>query len=144
YGIVSYIALEVLQGRKHAKESDVYSVGILMWEIFAGHPPFDDTAHDYYLIFQICEGLRPPRLPEMPDDYAQMMKKCWDVDPSKRPTIRELWIFADKKLKEANNNSDGGKKSTSLFKRLFKLSKTKKNYFDFNKNDSNVSSGSSG
>ena len=31
-----------------------------------------------------------------------------------------------------------------LFKRLFKLSKTKKNYFDFNKNDSNVSSGSSG
>src|SRR6266542_280434 len=33
YGIVSYIAPEVLQGEKPTKESDVYSVGMLMWEI---------------------------------------------------------------------------------------------------------------
>ena len=86
---------------------------MLMWEIFAGHPPFDDRAHNYHLILQIGEGLRPPILPEMPDDYAQMMQRCWDADPSKRPTILELWIFADNKLKEiyegkidSNNNSN--------------------------------------
>ena len=113
YGIISYIAPEILQGGKNAKESDVYSVGMLMWEIFAGHPPFDDKAHDFHLIFQICEGLQPPILPEMPDDYAQMMQKCWDVDLSKRPTIWELWNFAENKLKEiyegkidSNNNSN--------------------------------------
>ena len=76
YGIVSYVAPELLRGKKNTKESDIYSVGMLMWEIFAGHPPFDDRAHNHRLIFDICaEGLRPPILPEMPDDYFQMMQK---------------------------------------------------------------------
>src|SRR5437773_2088616 len=64
YGIVSYIAPEILiQKEQKSKESDVYSIGMIIWEIFAGHPPFDDRAHDYHLILQICEGLRPPILP---------------------------------------------------------------------------------
>src|SRR5436190_24297257 len=79
---------------------------MLTWEIFAGHPPFDDRGHNHHLIFDICEGLRPPILPEMPDDYAQMMQKCWDVDPSKRPTIDDLWPFAVNKHEEILNNND--------------------------------------
>src|SRR5947209_6809285 len=70
--------------------------------------------HEEDLIFRILEGLRPQILPSMPEDYAQMMQKCWDTDPSKRPTIEELWDFADDKLKEIyegkidsnNNNSN--------------------------------------
>ena len=103
YGIVSYVAPELLRGKintKNTKESDIYSVGMLMWEIFAGCPPFDDRAHNHCLIFDICEGLRPPILSEMPDDYVQIMQRCWDVDPSKRSTISELWDFADNKSNE--------------------------------------------
>ena len=77
YGIISYIAPELLRGnnnKKNTKETDVYSVGMLMWEIFSGHPPFDDKAHNYRLIFDICEGLRPPILSEIPVDYAEMMQ----------------------------------------------------------------------
>ena len=91
-----------------------------MWEIFAGHPPFDDRFHDADLIFQICEGLRPQILPEMPDDYAQMMQKCWDADPSKRPTILELGRFAHNKLREiyegkidSNNNNSSNVSNSS-------------------------------
>src|SRR5947208_3394052 len=100
YGIIPYIAPEILQGGKNTKQSDIYSVGMLMWEILVGHPPFDDKAHDADLILKICEGLRPQILPSMPVDYTQMMQKCWDADPSKRPTIQELLKFADNKLKE--------------------------------------------
>src|SRR5439155_16087254 len=127
YGIVSYIAPEVLQGKKNTKESDIYSIGMFMWELFAGHPPFDDRAHDFYLIFQICEGLRPEILPKMPVDYTQMMKKCWDAVPSERPTIKELREFSYSKLEEIYKNenlkSNSRKDTTSLFKRLFKFSK---------------------
>src|SRR5437016_5034747 len=77
YGIIPYIAPEILQGGKNTKRSDVYSIGILMWEIFAGQPPFDDRAHDVDLILQICKGLRPQTLLEIPDDYTKMMRKCW-------------------------------------------------------------------
>src|SRR5690349_4244393 len=38
YGIIPYIAPEVLCGNKNTKESDIYSVGMLMWEIFSGRP----------------------------------------------------------------------------------------------------------
>ena len=97
YGIISYIAPELLRvisnTKKYTKETDVYSVGMLMWEIFSGYPPFDDRAHDYHLIFDICEGLRPTILPEMPQDYVEMMQKCWNADPSKRPTISDLLNF---------------------------------------------------
>jgi len=33
----------------------------------------------------------------MPDDYVQMMQRCWDVDPSKRPTSGKLFKFAENK-----------------------------------------------
>src|SRR5437763_16485096 len=95
YGITPYIAPEILSGNKNTKESDVYSIGMLMWEIFSCCPPFDDKAHDFHLILDICKGLRPPILSNMPDEYVEMMKKCWDVDPSKRPTIEELQSFAE-------------------------------------------------
>jgi len=103
-GIVPYITPEVFQGRKNTKESDVYSIGMLMWVIFAGHPPFDGRSHDADLIFRMCEGLRPQILPNMPDDYAKIMQKCWDVDPFKRPTIGEILEFAENKLEETYKN----------------------------------------
>src|SRR5437764_1474031 len=78
----------------NTKESDIYSIGILMWELFSGHPPFDDRAHDCHLILETCKGLRPPILLNMPEKYVEMMEKCWNVDPSKRPTIGELFGFA--------------------------------------------------
>src|SRR2546430_15876219 len=66
YGIVSYIAPEVFQGKKRTKKSDIYSIGMIMWEVFAGHPPFYDRAHGVGLMLKICEGLQPPILPNMP------------------------------------------------------------------------------
>ena len=107
YGITPYIAPEVFQGKKSTKESDIYSIGMLMWEIFAGYPPFNDRAHDGNLILNIVfNEMRPPLLSNIPSDYAKMMQKCWDVDPSKRPTIYELWKFSDNKLKDTYNNQD--------------------------------------
>src|SRR5436305_976455 len=91
YGIIPYIAPEILQGGKNTKESDVYSIGMLMWEIFAGRPPFDDKAHGPGLILKICEGLRPQILPNMPDDYSQMMQK-W-IHPKDQLLMRFLYLL---------------------------------------------------
>ena len=77
-----------------------------MREIFAGHPPFDDKGHDCFLILEICKGLRPSLLSNMPADCIQMMEKCWDTVPSKRPTIDELRDFVKNKLKEIYENEN--------------------------------------
>src|SRR5207248_4624901 len=87
----------------------------------------------------------------MPVDNKQMMKKSWDAVPSERQTIKELWDFADDKLKEIYKNenlkSNSRKDTTSLFKRLFKFSKIKekeKNIIDSNNNNNISSSSDSG
>src|SRR5438874_292298 len=82
-----------------------------------------DRAHDGNLILNVVlNGMRPPLLSNIPEDCAQMMQKCWDVDPSKRPTIVELRAFASNKSEEIYKrenlkNDINKKKDTSLFKK---------------------------
>ncbi|CAI2183607.1 792_t:CDS:2, partial [Funneliformis geosporum] len=85
YGIIPYVAPEVLQGQKYTKKSDIYSFGMIMWECMTGRRPFWDCAHDTELILDICDGLRPP-IGDIaaPEGYIELMKKCWDPNPNKR------------------------------------------------------------
>src|SRR5436309_3314416 len=46
YGNLPYIAPEVIAGRETTFASDIYSIGILMWEISSGQPPFCNYKHD--------------------------------------------------------------------------------------------------
>src|SRR6266542_2934570 len=90
YGKLPYIAPEVLSEKKTTKESDVYSIGMLMWEISSGQPPFNNYEHDYYLSSNIINGIRPKIISGTPLDYESLMKQCWDTDPTKRPNVNVL------------------------------------------------------
>ncbi|RHZ65768.1 hypothetical protein Glove_311g24 [Diversispora epigaea] len=104
YGSIPYIPPEVLRGSAFTKEGDIYSFGGIMYEIATGKRPFYDRAHDTRLIIDICNGLRP-KIPDimlnwMPQCYSDFMYKCWNDDPSERPTDNELrdtfWDLVDK------------------------------------------------
>ncbi|PKY60880.1 hypothetical protein RhiirA4_520238, partial [Rhizophagus irregularis] len=71
-------------------KSDIYSIAILMWEISSGQPPFINYEHDYYLAMNIVNGIRPKIVLGTPLEYKNLMKRCWDTDPSKRPDIYTL------------------------------------------------------
>ncbi|CAB5384552.1 unnamed protein product [Rhizophagus irregularis] len=87
YGIIPYMAPEVLRNSPYTPESDIYSFSMMMWEFTSGIPPFNNKAHDVELILSICEGDRPEIIKNTPKCYIDLMKKCWDSDPSKRPNI---------------------------------------------------------
>src|SRR5437762_8485772 len=63
---------------------------MIMWELTSGVPPFDDRAHDFHLSLSICKGERPEIINGTPQCYIDLMKKCWDLDPLKRPPTSEL------------------------------------------------------
>ncbi|CAB5363769.1 unnamed protein product [Rhizophagus irregularis] len=81
-----------------------------MWEFTSGIPPFNNRAHDIQLSLSICEGERPEIIENTPQCYVDLMKKCWDGDPLKRPSSEEVlniigeWIFlpSSKEIKDIN------------------------------------------
>ena len=54
------------------KKSDVYSVGILLWELSSGIPPFFEEENDVSLIFKIIQGLRETIIPDTPAGYINL------------------------------------------------------------------------
>ena len=87
YGNLPYIAPEVIAGKEYTFKSDIYSIGILMWEISFGQLPFMNYEHDYDFAMNIINGIRPKIVSGIPLEYKSLMEQCWDADPLKRPDI---------------------------------------------------------
>ncbi|RGB35998.1 kinase-like domain-containing protein [Rhizophagus diaphanus] len=90
YGIIPYMAPEILRGKPYTKAADIYSFGMLMWEMTSGAPAFHNISHDIELSLNICTGTRPEIIEGTMPEYVKLMKRCWDNDPQKRPTVNEL------------------------------------------------------
>ena len=92
--MIPYIAPEIFKGSAFSKESDIYSMGMIMWELTSGCKPFANVEHDIHLIYKILDGERPEITEDTPECYANLMKSCWDPDPKKRPDITDITYFS--------------------------------------------------
>ena len=61
-----------------------------MWEISSGQPPFVNDEDDCDLAINIIDGIRPKIVSGTPLEYKNLMKQCWNADPSKRPDAETL------------------------------------------------------
>ncbi|RHZ47028.1 hypothetical protein Glove_595g7 [Diversispora epigaea] len=96
YGVISYMASELFKGQSYSYASDIYSLGMIMWQLTSGHRPFHDREHGPILILDILDGKRPKTTKDTPECWENLMKKCWHPDPSQRPTIDEIYqLFID-------------------------------------------------
>ncbi|RGB23466.1 kinase-like domain-containing protein, partial [Rhizophagus diaphanus] len=110
YGVIPFMAPEILRGKSYTPASDIYSFSMIMWELTSGVPPFENRAYDIQLSLSIYKGERPEIIENTPQCYVDLMKKCWNKDSSKRPSSGKVaniigkWIFhpyevVSKKLK---------------------------------------------
>ncbi|POG78670.1 kinase-like domain-containing protein [Rhizophagus irregularis DAOM 181602=DAOM 197198] len=90
YGVLPYVAPEVLRGNEYTQKSDIYGYGIIAYEICTGFPPYYDIAHDEFLTMKICNGMRPKSNYKIPQLIIDIINQCWDADPLKRPNADEL------------------------------------------------------
>ncbi|POG60017.1 kinase-like domain-containing protein, partial [Rhizophagus irregularis DAOM 181602=DAOM 197198] len=91
YGVMPYMAPEVLRGKPYTQAADIYSFGMIMHFVAAGIQPFNNRAHDHHLALDIINGIRPEiNEPEAPKSYINLMKECWNINPENRPNIAEL------------------------------------------------------
>ncbi len=91
-GVVPYVAPELFNSSdSYSQATDVYAFGIIMWGISSGEDPFYNVAHDVILAKDICDGLRPEITKDTPPFYKDLIEKCWDADPKRRPTAEQIY-----------------------------------------------------
>ncbi|RIA96292.1 kinase-like domain-containing protein [Glomus cerebriforme] len=79
---------------KKDKKSDIYGLGVLLWEISSGFPPFPNYQPDQLnlLSYHISTNrLREDPVEGTPLKYLQLYQRCWNDDPNVRPDIEEVY-----------------------------------------------------
>ncbi|XP_076583025.1 mast/stem cell growth factor receptor kita isoform X1 [Chaetodon auriga] len=86
-------------------ESDVWSYGILLWEIFSlGNSPYPGMPVDAKFYKLIKEGYRMDAPEFAPSEMYQIMRSCWDPDPFNRPPFRKVVERIEQQLSDATKH----------------------------------------
>ncbi|KAJ4824722.1 hypothetical protein Tsubulata_045535 [Turnera subulata] len=102
-GTLGYMAPEVLNGNPYNRKCDVYSFGICLWEIYCCDMPYPDLSFSEVTSAVVRQNLRPEIPRCCPSSLANVMKRCWDANPDKRPEMDEVVSML-----EAIDTSKGG------------------------------------
>ncbi|NXC49350.1 RON protein, partial [Penelope pileata] len=87
---VKWMALESLQTQKFTTKSDVWSFGVLMWELLTrGASPYPEV-DPYDMARYLLRGRRLPQPQPCPDTLYAVMLSCWAPTPEERPSFSEL------------------------------------------------------
>ncbi|KAF0418304.1 kinase-like protein [Gigaspora margarita] len=85
------IALKGLNNiEKGDEKSDIYSLGVILWEITSGKPPFKSFKTPEQIAINIYQGKREAPVKDTPEEYVALYKRCWSEDPEKRPDAKTL------------------------------------------------------
>jgi len=94
---VTITSPEVLEQNHISEKADVYSFGLLLWELYTRRRPFKDMNPHWVAQSVINDQLRPS-LNEAADwcpDYVSLMIRCWAQDHRERPTFQEILATLD-------------------------------------------------
>jgi len=89
-GTVSWMAPELFKRKaKYTKRSDVYSFGMILWELATRKIPWSDAQSASIIINWVLQGEKEEIPKKSPQSYAKLIAKCWEQNPKDRPTIFE-------------------------------------------------------
>jgi hypothetical protein len=103
-GTYLYMAPEIAQGRTYGREVDVYSVGVLLYEMFTGRPPFEGEE----AVVMMKHLTEKPHLSDsrIPPKYQNMIARACAKDPAQRwNSLAEMLQATERRLPESLTRS---------------------------------------
>jgi len=110
-GAIVYKSPEVLGSQSYSAKSDIYSLGIIFWEIASRcatgsyQYPFAEFTFqtEAGFIGALSQGLRPNFAPTIPVPFVSVITRCWDATPSSRPALSDVITLLDAFYKETSS-----------------------------------------
>ncbi|KAL4335020.1 hypothetical protein GQ457_07G027380 [Hibiscus cannabinus] len=89
-GTYRWMAPEVIEHKPYDHKADVFSFGVVLWELLTGKLPYENLTPLQAAVGVVQKGLRPVIPKHTHPNLVELLERCWQQDPSLRPEFSEI------------------------------------------------------
>lgn len=95
-GTVTHMSPEILEGKRYSFGHDIYSLAILLWELWYGCHVYSEAEYDTVPVYQLMDAIKAGRRPQFNkrfapfDELKKLIYQCWASDPEERPNALQV------------------------------------------------------
>ncbi|KAL3345884.1 hypothetical protein AABB24_024696 [Solanum stoloniferum] len=113
-GTYRWMAPEVIEHKPYDHKADVFSFGIVLWELLTGEIPYAYLTPLQAAIGVVQQGLRPTIPKSTHPKLAELLEKCWQQDPTQRPDFSEILDILKQLIREVGDDGEDRHKDKSI------------------------------
>jgi len=83
------MAPKMIEGSTWSAMSDMFALGIILWEILTGEVPYVSEGLEWYRKHVVKDNERPD-VTKLPGEYIMLAHSLWHKDPAERPTANQF------------------------------------------------------
>ncbi|XP_026516486.1 mitogen-activated protein kinase kinase kinase 12 [Terrapene carolina triunguis] len=94
-GTVAWMAPEVIRNEPVSEKVDIWSFGVVLWELLTGEIPYKDVDSSAIIWGVGSNSLHLPVPSGCPDGFKILLRQCWNSKPRNRPSFRQILLHLD-------------------------------------------------
>uniref|UniRef100_A0A672R0W4 mitogen-activated protein kinase kinase kinase n=1 Tax=Sinocyclocheilus grahami TaxID=75366 RepID=A0A672R0W4_SINGR len=94
-GTVAWMAPEVIRNEPVSEKVDIWSFGVVLWEMLTGEIPYKDVDSSAIIWGVGNNSLQLPLPESCPDGFKILLRQCWNCKPRSRPSFRQILLHLD-------------------------------------------------